>query len=287
MLLSPTVLVTADPSARGPLVRALRRFGVGVRCVPTVTLLPVRPGTPEGEALDAALRLAPRAARLVVTSPRGARIVLGRLAALGVDPRRLRWAAVGRSTARSLRDAGAVDVLVPATADGASLAEAIAAADVLPGATVVLARASAAAGDLPARLAAAGARVVEAVAYRTVEGPNRSRATLGRALADPGLSAVVFASGSAVRGLRSLATSADLARARHLPAIVIGPRTAAVARAEGFARIVVAAEPSPTALARAVVAVVGEPSSTDGEPAAEAPVLPEPLLEPHWRPIAR
>lgn len=257
---APTVLVTGDPASRDAIVRALRRRGYAVRAVSTVALAAVRPGTADGDALDAALRAAPLAERLVVTSPRGARIVLGRLAELGIDPSRLSWAAVGRATARPLRAAGARDVLVPAAADGSSLAEAVvgAVANRQPGerATVVLARASAAAADLPDRLRGAGIDVVEAVAYRTLEGPARSRRRLAAALADPRLAAIVFASGSAIRGLRQLAAPAAFARARRLPAVVIGPRTAAVARTEGFERIVVAEEPAAGALVRAVVAVL-------------------------------
>jgi uroporphyrinogen-III synthase len=232
-----------------------------VHTVPTVALAAVRPGTPSGDALDAALRSAPAAERLVVTSPRGARLVLARFAALGLDPSAIRWAAVGRATAEPLRAAGAVDVLVPAVADGIALAEAILAA--LDGSragpeppTVVLARASAADPDLPARLRAGGIRVVEATAYETREGPSRSRARLAVALADPRLAAVVFASGSAVRGLRRLAVSTAFERVRRLPAVVIGPRTAAAARAEGFERVVVADEPTVAALAGAVAAAV-------------------------------
>lgn len=257
---APTVLVTGDPASRGAIVRALRRQGYAVRTVPTVALAPVRPGSAEGDALDAALRAALLAERLVVTSPRGARIVVRRLAELGIDPNRLPWAAVGRATARPLRAAGARDVLVPAAADGSSLAEAVvgAVASRQPGetATVVLARASAAASDLPDRLRGSGIDVVEAVAYRTLEGPARSRRRLAAALADPRLGAIVFASGSAIRGLRQLAAPSAFARARRLAAVVIGPRTAAVARTEGFERIVVAEEPAAGALVRAVVAAL-------------------------------
>ncbi len=258
------VLVTGDPAARGGLVRALRRRGWTVRMVPTVRLEPVRPGTEAGEVLDGALRLALTAERLIVTSPRGAAIVLGRLAAFGIDPATLRWAAVGDATARPLRAAGAGDVLLPRRADGASLAAAVLDDLALrrrPEATVVLARASAAAADLPERLRAAGVRVVEAVAYETQEGPERSRMPLALALADPHLAAIVFASGSAIRGLRRLATPDALARARRLPAVVVGPRTAAVARAEGFERVLVAAEPAAPSLARAVAAILSPVAS--------------------------
>lgn len=259
---TPAVLVTGDASARGRLVAALRRHGLVVRSVPTVALEPVRPGTPEGAALDVALRTAPEVLRLVVTSPRGARIVLDRLAALGIDPATLRWAAVGASTARPLWAAGARDVLLPKEPNGAGLAETLLASEAVAGRTVLLARASAAGADLPSRLTAAGARVVEVVAYRTVEAPERSRRPLALVLSDPSLAALVFASGSAVRGLVKLADPEGVERARRLPAVVIGPRTAAVAAGEGFERVVVAEGTSAPALARAAVEVVSATTAT-------------------------
>ncbi len=271
---TPTVLVTGDPAARGPLVAALRRHGLAVRSVSTVALEPVRPETPEGAALDAALRAAPEALRLVVTSPRGARIVLDRLPALGIDPASIRWAAVGASTARPLRAAGVRAILLPKETNGAGLAETLLATEAVAGRTVLLARASAAGADLPSRLAAAGARVVEVVAYRTVEAPERSRRPLALALADPGLAALVFASGSAVRGLVELADREGLERARRLPAVVIGPRTAAVAAAEGFERVVVAEEPAAPALARATAEVVA--ATADAHPPRPRPAMEPP-----------
>jgi uroporphyrinogen-III synthase len=80
-----------------------------------------------------------------------------------------------------------------------------------------------------------------------VEGPAASAEKLRDALADPELAAVLFASGSAVRGFLDLGGSA------RLPAITIGPRTTNSARELGFVVIAEADAQSVSGLADAVV----------------------------------
>ena len=150
---------------------------------------------------------------------------------------------MGQSTATALRARGAEVAVLPVDANGAALAEA------LPdpaGARVLVVRASMADPDLPYGLRKRGAHVEEVTAYETVEGPEESRVELGRALTEPGLGAVVFASGSAVRGF------VKLAGATELPAITIGPRTTAAAREAGITVVAEAAAPSVKQLADAV-----------------------------------
>jgi uroporphyrinogen-III synthase len=105
---------------------------------------------------------------------------------------------------------------------------------------VLVARASAASSDLPSALREAGALVEELVVYRTVEGPESSRRPLNEALADEGLRTVVFASGSAVRGLVKLAERDP----RRLQAVTIGPATTAVATEHGFQVVAESERPS-------------------------------------------
>src|SRR5207253_1188334 len=100
---------------------------------------------------------------------------------------------------------------------------------------VLLVRASLADPDLPVGLRQRGALVDEVTAYETVEGPVESADDLREALRQPDIAAVVFASGSAVRGFVKLGGAANL------PAITIGPRTSAVARDAGF-KVVAEAE---------------------------------------------
>lgn len=220
------ILITRPAGAGDPLVRELKSRGFRVIAVPTVL---TRPLDVEWPALD-------RFDWIVLTSAAG-------VEALPSTPPGPRWAAVGQSTAKALRARGVEADVVPAEANGAALAEA------LPdpaGARVLLVRATLADPDLPSGLRKRGARVEEVIAYETVSGPDGSRDELRRALAEPGLAAVVFASGSAVRGF------AKLGGPTELPAITIGPRTSAVARQAGFTVAAEAAAPAVQQLADAV-----------------------------------
>ena len=212
------VLVTRPAGARDPLVAELESRGYHVTAVPTVVTRAIEVDWPDIAAYD----------WVVVTS------------AVGVDslpstPTGPRWAAVGESTAAALRARGAEADLVPSEANGATLGAE------LPdprGSRVLVVRASHADPDLPAKLRERGALVDEVTAYETVEGPAESADDLHQALRRSDLAAVVFASGSAVRGFAKLGGSTAL------PAITIGPRTTAVARDAGFR--VVAESPGPT-----------------------------------------
>jgi uroporphyrinogen-III synthase len=203
------ILVTRPGGSEDPLAAALTDRGYRVHAVPTV-------GT---EAADIQEESLAGFDWIVVTSAAG-------VAALPSLPTASRWAAVGEATAAALAARGVDADLVPAATNGA----AIAAAFPEPrGQRVLLARADAAAEDLPRMLRERGAEVVELSVYHTVEAPAGSAAALADALADGDLAGVVFASGSAVRGFLGLGGTPSL------PAITIGPRTTAVARELGFA----------------------------------------------------
>ena len=62
---------------------------------------------------------------------------------------------------------------------------------------------------------------------------------------------VLFASGSAVRGLLGLADESGRDGLRAIPAVCIGRRTAEVAEREGFAVVAVASDQSVDGLAEA------------------------------------
>jgi porphobilinogen synthase len=208
-----TVLVTRPAGEKDPLVAELISRGYRVIAVPTVATRAVDVEWPEQPKFD----------WIVVTSAAG-------VAALPGTPGGARWAAVGEATARALRERGIEVDVVPAQANGVALAAAI--PDV-NGKRVALVRGSQADPDLPNALRERGAIVEEFTAYQTVEGPSESALALQQALREEDVAAVVFASGSAVRGFLNLGGAANL------PAITIGPRTSAAAREAGF---VVAAE---------------------------------------------
>jgi uroporphyrinogen III methyltransferase/synthase len=220
------VLVTRPGGESDPLVQALRQRGYRVHAVATVETQPVK--------------LDPRSLAqydwVVFTSARG-------VDALDEVPAGPRFAAVGPETAMALRARGIEPAYVPTMADGASLGKTLPDVD---GRRVALVRASAADTDLPDILRRRGAIVEEVTAYRTVEAPAGSADPMQTALTDPDLRAVVFASGSAVRGFVGLCGTSQL------PAITIGARTTARARDLGFRVIAEAETQSVAGLADAV-----------------------------------
>jgi uroporphyrinogen III methyltransferase/synthase len=220
------VLVTRPAEGGDDLARRLRGRGVDVRAVPTVAVEPIQFTAPALGTFD----------WVVLTSAAGVRSLLGRVTA----DARLRWAAVGPATAAELGSRGVGVAALPEKARGVEVAGAMARVQPLAGRRVLLARATAAAPDLPARLREAGALVEELEVYRTVEGPEASREPLNRALGDPAVRVVVFASGSAVRGLLKLAEGDP----RRLLAVTIGPATTAVALEHGFRVAAEAERPS-------------------------------------------
>ena len=224
------VLVTRPDGESDPLVHALRKRGYRVHAVPMVQTEPVDFNAGSLAGCD----------WIVLTSARGVK-------ALADLPSGPKFAAVGPETARALRARGVEPSHVPGRSDGADLGDTLPDVD---GKRIALVRASAAGDDLPERLRRRGAAVEEITAYRTVEGPSVSAAKLRSALADPDLRAVVFASGSAVRGFLSLGGTP------HVPAITIGPRTTSSARGRGFTVIAQADAQSVSGLADAVVQVL-------------------------------
>ncbi len=202
------LLVTRPAGPTDLLVKLLEQKGYRVHAVPTVATEPLK--------FDA--RGLGRCDWIVLTSVNG-------VDALTELPRGPQYAAVGDKTASALRARGVEPTHIPPQADAAALAES------LPNVEdrhIALVRASAAGRDLPELLRRRGAMVDEITAYRTVEGPPASAQPLHAALADPELAAVLFASGSAVRGFVALGG------ATSVPAITIGPRTTASAREHGF-----------------------------------------------------
>jgi uroporphyrinogen-III synthase len=216
--------------------RALEKAGYRVHAVPTIATQPLKFDQPDLTKYDWVVVTSAAGVEALFSSP-----LQGRGSGTGA------WAAVGEATARALRNAGIEPALIPAESNGLALANAI--PDVASK-RVLLVRASAASPDLPQRLRERGATVDEVAAYLTIEGPPSSSAPLKAALADPDLAAIVFASGSAIRGFIALGGSTGW------PAITIGPRTTKEAKALGFSVIAQAATQSSEGLAAAVVEAI-------------------------------
>jgi uroporphyrinogen-III synthase len=228
-------VVTRARHQSGALARLLQERGASVLFVPVIEIAPPR----SWNAIDAALR---RAAAgefdwVVLTSANAVETVLGRPRAPdALDATRV--AAVGRATAGALAERGLRADLVPPAFTGSSLATALGRG---PG-RVLLPRAEDAPPALVQALRAAGWDPEDVAAYRNVVAARSRAADLVQA---GEFDAVTFTSGSTARNFAAVVGSPSaLGLAPGGPKVVacIGPQTASVARAAGYAVDVVAPE---------------------------------------------
>jgi uroporphyrinogen III methyltransferase/synthase len=187
---------------------------------------------------------------IVFTSANGVERFWYALAEQKCDARTLggvRVCAIGPATAAELERRGVTPDLVPDEFVAESAVQALLAAAPVHGARILLPRAEVARAVLPDSLRAAGAEVVEVVAYTTVQdggGAERVRAMLDRGEVD----AVTFTASSTVKNFVEL-IGAEIGRAKVAS---IGPVTSATARELGLAVDVEAAEFTTPGLVRAL-----------------------------------
>lgn len=248
------VLITRASAQTVSLEVALRAAGIETVDVPAIAV----EIDPPGGNLDAAARVLHTFHWVVISSPNGAKAIITAadrvVTALGTPF----WAAIGDATAAVLERAGIEVDFRPSRADAAALAEEL---PFEAGQEVVLLRGDLAGDELPARLRERGAVVSDVVAYRTIEGPPTSRRRLRDAFAGGRLDAVLFASGSAARGLVSLAEAEEL-DVSSIPAICIGPETEREAARLGFRVVATSPTPDATSLAATTVAALAQPVET-------------------------
>ena len=242
------VLVTRAASQADPLLSALRTVGLEPLPVPTIAV-ELAAG---GGALDAALRRLKAYAWVVVTSANGARAVLAATERVTTSIRATRWSAIGTATRDVLEGEGVAVEFQPAVSTSAALGAGL---PVRPGDKILLVRGDLADDSLPEALRARGAVVEDVIGYQTIEAPVASGPLLRGALADGPLQAVVFTSGSTVRGLLELGRREGLDLI-GLPAVCIGPETAAAAERAGFRVVETAGRPEAWVLAEAVAKAV-------------------------------
>lgn len=248
------VLVTRASGQAGSLDAALREAGLEPVGVPAIDV----EIDPPGGDLDAAARVLHTFDWVVITSPNGARAILGAAERVFTSLGTPAWAAIGDATAAILeREDVQVDFL-PSRAEAVTLADEL---PLTPSQEVLLLRGNLADSDLPRRLQDRGAVVTDVVAYRTIEGPPSSRQRLRDALAGGRPDAVLLASGSAARGLLSLAETEGL-DVGSIPAVCIGPETARVAARLGFRVLATSPEPDATSLAATTAAALADPVET-------------------------
>jgi uroporphyrinogen-III synthase len=245
---TPRVLVTRASAQAGSLAAALEAQGLRPILVPAIVV----ELDPPGGDLDREVRHIPTFDWVVVTSPNGARAIVAAARRVRTSLSASRWAAIGDGTAEILEGAGVEVDVQPSRAEARVLADEL---PVARGEQILVVRGDLADHDLPTRLVARGGRVTDVVAYRTLEGPPTSRLLLRNAFAPGDPDAVVLASGSAARGLVSLAR-AEALELGPIPVICIGPETDHEAVRLGFHVVAISPKPDVSALAATTAAAV-------------------------------
>jgi hydroxymethylbilane synthase len=240
---SRRVLVTRAAEQADELAAALRDVGLEPVVVPTIA---VEFDPPRGN-LDAAAGLLHTYRWVVITSANGARAILKAATRILTELGAPSWAAIGPATAALLDREGVQVQFQPGQSSSVAMAAGL---PVRPGDRVLVVRGDLADAELAVTLRARGAEVDDIVAYRTHEAPDGSRALLRAALATGRIAAVIFTSGSTVRGLVELGRIESI-DVRSLECVCIGPETADVAREAGFRILAVSPTPGSAALAAA------------------------------------
>lgn len=235
------ILVTRASDQSDELMSALHGAGLEPVLVPAISI----EFAPPRSDLDRAARFLHRYHLVVVTSPNGARSILKAAERVLTELGGPRWGAIGTATRATLEREGIEVEFAPSRANGLAMATEV---PLEAGDRVLVVRGDLAGPDLAERLRSRGAEVDDVVGYRTLEAPATSRSLLRQAIDEGPFDAVVFTSGSTVRGLRSLAGS-DGVDVMAIPAVCIGPETAAEARDAGFQVIAVAESQDAASLA--------------------------------------
>ncbi len=237
------VVVTSPDGAA--LCVQLCALGWEAHAIPTVAIRETEPGGP----FDIALQTLETFDWIIITSARGAAATAQRLRALNAHmPSRPNWVAVGPATAAALEKEGIPVAFVPEEFRSAAIPDRL---GEIAGTRILLPRADAASPELPRLLRERGAHVVEVTAYRTIEGPEDSRVPLQHLLAR-GIDAIVFTSGSAVRGFARLTENAT-ALLTGVVIACVGPVTADAVRALGLSPTVIAEPHTTEGLVRALL----------------------------------
>lgn len=246
------VVLTRAPGADDGSADALAALGARVSVIPLIRIVPLPFSGPAPEAAHYDW-LACTSQHAVRRFTEVADVAAWR--ARRTEYERPRVAAVGAATAAALGDLGLAPDVVPARASGAALGEVLLADGlVAEGARVCFPCAALARDEFPDRLRSAGVRLDALVLYRT-DADADGAAAIGAGARVGSFDAIVLASGSAAR---ALAPRLDDAGRRQLPLVAIGPSTAADAREAGLTVHAVAAEPTPSGVAAAVVAALAE-----------------------------
>lgn len=227
-LASRRILITRPHGQSSELASALELLGATPILIPTIEIAPPTSFC----ALDAAITALRSYDFLIFTSANAVESFAARAHRLNLPPHPKRIAAIGPATAAAIHQAGLrpdqPEILIPPQFTAESLAGTL--LPFAPGAhapaRMLLVRAAVAPNILPAALAAAGANLTIAEAYRTVI-PPASIAELRTLFTTAPPDAITFTSASTAQNLAALLESAALTIPPATVLASIGPITSA------------------------------------------------------------
>jgi uroporphyrinogen-III synthase len=244
------IAVTRAPEQAVELARLLAEQGAEVILCPLVAFERPQDTNP----LDAALQRLGEFDWVLFTSQNAVRFFDERRRDLGIP---FHWArpqvaAVGAGTAKAARELGYAVGYVAEEVSGRGLAQGL--AESVSGRSVLLPRSDRARPDLPEMLYAAGARVTDVTAYRTVAPGSEGEQALAR-IRTGDVDAVTLASPSAFERLaEQLGMSVLKELTQRVALAAIGPVTAEAIRHAGLPVAVVPPKPEVTAFVEALAA---------------------------------
>jgi len=246
ILAAKRIVVTRAPEQAHELVHALVAMGAEVLLLPTVGFAPAE----NNDSLDAALRSLDDFDAVLLTSQNAVRFVIARWHALGMGAelgasRKQFVAAVGAATAEAAKREGLRVDYTAKNQTGEALVQEL--LEELRGSlarsNVLLPRSDRADKRLPKTLEAAGARVTEVVAYRTLA-PEALDPAILESVRRAEVDAIVFASPSSFHNLCDSIDAGELAAlSTRVQFAAIGPTTAQALRQAG-ARVEIEANES-------------------------------------------
>lgn len=223
------ILVTRAAAQADALARPLEALGATAVVCPTIEIVP-----PDNPAeLDLALQQLDQVDILILSSPNAVGVFFDRFEQQGLDRdliNDINVVAVGPKTAQAIEEQGVTVDRIPADFRAEGLVELLKGA--VAGRCVLYPKAGLARDLVPKELTAAGARVLDPVAY-TSQAPAGAAEKIAEALAQ-GMDLLTFTASSTVRNLAEVLPEELTARARTIPVASIGPLTSQTARELGF-----------------------------------------------------
>jgi uroporphyrinogen-III synthase len=242
------VLITRARQQASELATRLEALGATTLLIPTIEIVPPN----SFAALDAALTCLSAYDWLLFTSANAVEAFHRRAQFLHLTQLPKKIAVIGPATLKAANAIGLTVDLIPPQYIAESLAESL--LPEAPGKSFLLIRAAEARDHLPETLAAAGATVTIAEAYRNQLPPD-SIPVLQTLFASPDNypDAITFTSASTAHNLCALLEAANITLPLNITLASIGPITSQALRALGHEPTIEAAEPTIPALVEALL----------------------------------